>query len=64
YETKKWLNISYIETGDKNSYKNIVFSSFVVKDKTILLLVSGDLDNGALWAPKSRWPGISVQPAF
>jgi len=38
--------ISYLETDDKNSYKNIVFNSFVIKDKTIILFVSGDLDNG------------------
>jgi hypothetical protein len=38
--------ISYVETDDKNSYKNIVFNSFVIKDETLILFVSGDLDNG------------------
>lgn len=38
--------ISYVETDDKNNYKNIVFNSFVIKNKTLILFVSGDLDNG------------------
>ena len=38
--------ISYVETDDKSNYKNIVFNSFVIKDKTLILFVSGDLDNG------------------
>ena len=38
--------ISYTETEDKNGYKNIVFNSFVIKDTTLILFVSGDLANG------------------
>ena len=38
--------ISYVETDDANNYKNSVFNSFVIKDKTLILFVSGDLDNG------------------
>jgi hypothetical protein len=37
---------SYVETDEKNKYKNFVFNSFVIKDKTLILFVSGDLDNG------------------
>jgi len=40
--------ISYIETDDKVNYKNFVFNAFVIKDKTIILFTSGDLDNGRL----------------
>lgn len=38
--------ISYIETDDKNKYKNLVFNAFVIKDNTLILFTSGDLDNG------------------
>jgi hypothetical protein len=38
--------ISYIETDDKNNYKNFVFNAFVIKDNTLILFTSGDLDNG------------------
>lgn len=38
--------ITYIETDNKNNYRNEVFNSFVIKDKTLILFVSGDLDNG------------------
>lgn len=38
--------ISYIETNEKTSYKNIVFNAFVIKNKTLILFTSGDLDNG------------------
>jgi hypothetical protein len=38
--------ISYTETDDKKSYKNLVFNAFVIKDKTLILFTSGDLDNG------------------
>jgi len=38
--------ISYVETDDKNNYRNAVFNAFVIKDKTLILFVSGDLDKG------------------
>ncbi len=38
--------ISYTETDDKNNYKNFVFNAFVIKDNTLILFTSGDLDNG------------------
>lgn len=38
--------ISYIETNEKGKYKNLVFNAFVIKDNTLILFVSGDLDNG------------------
>lgn len=38
--------ISYTETDTKENYKNLVFNSFVIKDKTLILFVSGDLDSG------------------
>ena len=38
--------ISYIETNDKINYKNFVFNAFVIKEKTLILFTSGDLDNG------------------
>ena len=38
--------ISYIETDDKANYKNIVFNAFIIKDTTLILFMSGDLDNG------------------
>ena len=38
--------ISYIESDNKINYKNYVFNSFVIKDKTLILFTSGDLDNG------------------
>ena len=43
--------ISYTETDVKNNYKNIVFNAFVIKDKTVILFVSGDLDNGKYIEP-------------
>lgn len=38
--------ISYTESDDKTSYKNLVFNAFVIKDKTLILFTSGDLDSG------------------
>lgn len=38
--------ISYVETDDKANYKNFVFNAFVIKDNTLILFTSGDLDNG------------------
>lgn len=38
--------ISYVETDLKENYKNSVFNAFVIKDKTLILFTSGDLDNG------------------
>ncbi|GAO41770.1 hypothetical protein [Flavihumibacter petaseus] len=38
--------ISYTETDDSNSYKNIVFNAFVIKDNTLILFTGGDLDKG------------------
>ena len=38
--------VSYVETDDKNNYKNFVFNAFVIKDNTLILFTSGDLDNG------------------
>lgn len=38
--------ISYIETDERNNYKNFVFNAFVLKDNTIILFSSGDLDAG------------------
>lgn len=42
----KAFYISYTETNDKSNYKNLVFNAFVIKDKTLILFTSGDLDNG------------------
>ena len=38
--------ISYIETNDKVNYRNQVFNAFVIKDGTLILFTSGDLDGG------------------
>lgn len=38
--------ISYTETNEKANYKNFVFNAFVIKDNTLILFVSGDLDKG------------------
>lgn len=38
--------ISYTETDEKESYKNSVFNAFVIKNKTLILFTSGDLDKG------------------
>lgn len=38
--------ISYTETDQKNQHKNFVFNSFAVKDKSLVLSTSGDLDGG------------------
>ncbi len=38
--------ISYTESDDRENYKNLVFNSFVIKDKTLILFTSGDLKNG------------------
>ena len=38
--------ISYTETDEKENYKNLVYNAFVIKDKTLILFVSGDLSNG------------------
>jgi hypothetical protein len=38
--------ISYTETDVKENYQNIVYNAFVIKDKTLILFVSGDLDRG------------------
>jgi hypothetical protein len=42
----KGYYISYTETYEKYHYKNFVFNSFVIKDQTIILFTSGDLDGG------------------
>ncbi len=46
--------ISYIETDYKTSYKNLVFNAFVIKDKTLILFTSGDLDNGLYYEKFKR----------
>src|SRR5947209_2971931 len=33
-------------SDNKNNYKNFVFNAFVIKDNTLILFTSGDLDNG------------------
>lgn len=38
--------ISYIESDDKTNYKNLIFNAFVIKDGTLILFTSGDLDKG------------------
>ena|SRR5690348_8306365 len=38
--------ISYVETDDKEKYKNLVFNAFVIKGGTLILFTAGDLDNG------------------
>lgn len=38
--------ISYTETDNKNNYKNFIFNAFVIKDGTLILFTSGDLDKG------------------
>ncbi|MGC4102148.1 hypothetical protein [Ferruginibacter sp.] len=38
--------VSYIETDKSNNYKNMIFNSFVIKDDTMIIFVSGDLDDG------------------
>ena len=38
--------ISYTETNESAKYKNLVFNAFVIKDKTLILFTSGDLENG------------------
>jgi hypothetical protein len=38
--------ISYTEILEKDNYKNLVYNAFVIKDKTLILFVSGDLNNG------------------
>lgn len=38
--------ISYIETDDKDNYKNFIFNAFIIKDQTLILFTSVDLDNG------------------
>jgi hypothetical protein len=37
---------SYTETEKGTTYKNYVFNAFVIKDKTIIIFASGDLDKG------------------
>jgi hypothetical protein len=38
--------ISFIETRKDTDYKNLVFDAFYIKENTILLFISGDLNNG------------------
>lgn len=38
--------ISYTETDNKSNYKNLIFNAFVIKDGTLILFTSGDLDKG------------------
>ena len=38
--------ISMTQTLESEDYKNLVFYGFQIKDKTALLFISGDLDNG------------------
>ena len=38
--------ISYTETYEKEHYKNFIFNAFVIKDNSLILFTSGDLDNG------------------
>jgi hypothetical protein len=52
--------ISYVETDDKNNYKNFVFNAFVIKDNTLILFTSGDLDNGQ-YADKFRKTFYSIR---
>ncbi|AFM04708.1 hypothetical protein Fleli_2374 [Bernardetia litoralis DSM 6794] len=42
----KIFQISYTETDESIKYKNYVFNAFIIKDKTLIFFVSGDLDNG------------------
>ena len=51
--------ISYTETHESN-YKNYVFNSYVIKDKTLILFTSGDLDNG-LYIDKFRKTFYSIK---
>ena len=37
---------TYTETYDAHNYKNLVFNAFVVKDKTLIVFTSGDINNG------------------
>ena len=52
--------ISYTETKDKTSYKNLVFNAFVIKDKTLILFTSGDLENG-LYSEKFKRTFYSIK---
>ena len=38
--------LSYTETDISRNYKNVVFNAFVIKDGTLILFTSGDLDKG------------------
>jgi hypothetical protein len=38
--------VSYIESNEKTNYKNFVFNAYVIKDNTLIVFASGDLDKG------------------
>ena len=52
--------ISYIETHPKENYKNLVFNAFVIKNETLILFTSGDLDNGS-YSDKFRHTFYSIK---
>lgn len=52
--------ISYTETDEKRNYKNLVFNAFVIKDKTLILFTSGDLDQG-LYSEKFKRTFYSIK---
>lgn len=52
--------ISYTETDEKTQYKNLVFNAFVIKDKTLILFTSGDLDKG-LYVEKFKRTFYSIK---
>lgn len=51
--------ISYTETSQPN-YKNIVFNAFVIKENTLILFTSGDLDKG-IYTDKFKQTFYSVK---
>jgi len=57
----KAFEISYTETLEEENYINYVFSAFIVKDDTILLFTSGDLDNG-MYKAKFKETFYSLEP--
>jgi len=52
--------ISYTENDDKTRYNNLVFNAFVIKDGTLILFTSGDLDNG-MYIDKFRKTFYTIQ---
>jgi hypothetical protein len=38
--------VSYTESNEKTNYKNFVFNAYVIKDNTLIVFASGDLDKG------------------